>query len=160
RHGRPTWSPAPPSGSFVSGSGRPITVECNWRSGRSPSAAGNSTAGTGHSYTLDQTAPTAVATVTAIGADTGSSASDYITSTASQTVSGTFTGTLGAGESIQVSADGGTTWVSATTSGSTWSASGVTLAAVPSSPTRRSSDPAGNSTAGTGHSYTLDQTAP
>src|SRR5207237_5476406 len=113
RHGRPTWSPAPPSGSFVSGSGRPITVECNWRSGRSPSAAGNSTAGTGHSYTLDQTAPTAVATVTAIGADTGSSASDYITSTASQELKSAVKGTHGDAESSQVRAEGGHTGVTA-----------------------------------------------
>ena len=42
---------------------------------------------------------------------------DFITSVAAQTVSGTFTGTLGAGEKIQVSADGGTTWVDATAGG-------------------------------------------
>jgi len=40
-----------------------------------------------------------------------SSATDFVTSVASQTVSGSYSGTLGAGESIQVSADGGTTWV-------------------------------------------------
>ena len=52
--------------------------------------------------------------MTALSADTGASGSDFITNVASQTVSGTFTGTLGAGEKIQVSADGGTTWVDAT----------------------------------------------
>ena len=54
-----------------------------------------------------------VATVTALSADTGT-AGDFITNTASQTVSGTYSGTLGAGEKIQVSANGGTTWVDAT----------------------------------------------
>src|SRR5207244_1330041 len=79
--------------------------------------------------------------------------------TASQTVSGTFTGTLGSGESIQVSADG-STWVTATPSGATWSASGVTLSAGTNTLSVRTLDTAGNTTAGTGHSYTLDQTAP
>ena len=81
----------------------------------------------------DTTAPTAVATVTALSADTGT-AGDFITSVALQTVSGTFTGTLGSGETIQVSADGGATWVTAGTIDSgnhVWSASGVTLAAGP-----------------------------
>ena len=78
---------------------------------------------------VDATPPTAVATVTALSADTGT-AGDFITNVASQTVSGTFTGALGAGEKIQVSADGGTTWVDATVGpGSSWSASGVTLSA-------------------------------
>ena len=75
--------------------------------------AGNTTAGTGHSYTLQTSGPSAIATVTALSADTGT-AGDFITNVAAQTVSGTFTGTLGAGEKIQVSADGGTTWVDAT----------------------------------------------
>jgi len=90
---------------------------------RSLDTAGNTTAGTGHSYTLQTTGPTAVATVTALSADTGASGSDFITSVALQTVSGTFTGTLGAGEKIQVSANGGTTWVDATVgAGSSWTA--------------------------------------
>ena len=78
---------------------------------------------------VDATPPSAVATVTALSADTGT-AGDFITNVASQTVSGTFTGALGAGEKIQVSANGGTTWVDATVGpGSSWSASGVTLSA-------------------------------
>ena len=104
--------------------------------------------------------PTAVATVTALSADTGTPG-DFITTIASQTVSGTFTGTLGTGETIQVSADGGTTWVNATTSGSTWSAAGVTLlAASDTALSVRTIDTARNTTAGTGHSYTLDTVAP
>ena len=80
---------------------------------------------------------------------------------ASQTVSGTFTGALGAGEKIQVSADGGTTWVDATVGpGSSWSASGVTLSAGAGTLSVRSIDAANNTTAGTGHSYTLDATPP
>jgi hypothetical protein len=108
----------------------------------------------------DDTAPAAVATVTALSADTGI-AGDFITSTAAQTVSGTFTGTLGNGETIQVSADGGTTWLTATTpAAGTWSASGVTLTAGGTALSVRTIDTAGNITARTSHSYTLDTTAP
>ena len=123
--------------------------------------AGNATAGTGHGYTLQTSGPSAIATVTALSADTGASGSDFITNVASQTVSGTFTGTLGAGEKIQVSADGGTIWVDATVGpGSSWSASGVTLSAGAGTLSVRSIDAANNTTAGTGHSYTLDATPP
>ena len=122
--------------------------------------AGNTTAGTGHSYTLATIGPTAVATVTALSVDTGSSSRDFITDVASQTVSGSFTGTLGAGEKIQVSADGGTTWVDATAGSGTWTASGVTLSAGTGTLLVRTIDTANNTTAGTGHSYTLDQTPP
>src|SRR5439155_24107679 len=77
------------------------------------------------------------------------------------TVSGTYTGTLGAGEKIQVSADG-TTWVDAIANGAdhTWSASGVTLSGTGTSLSVRTIDTAGNTTAGTAHSYTLDTLAP
>jgi hypothetical protein len=67
---------------------------------------------------IDVTPPTAVATITTLSTDTGSSNTDFITSAASQTVNGTYTGNLGAGESIQVSTNG-TTWINATASAST-----------------------------------------
>ena len=120
--------------------------------------AGNaSTTTTAQTIIVDTTAPSAIATVTALSADTGT-AGDFITSVAAQTVSGTFTGTLGAGEKIQVSADGGTTWVDATAGAGTWSASGVTLSAGTGALSVRSIDAAGNTTAGSGHSYTLQTT--
>ena len=76
-------------------------------------------------------------------------------------MSGTFTGALGAGEKIQVSANGGTTWVDATVGpGSSWSASGVTLSAGTGTLLVQSIDTAGNATAGTGHSYTLQTSGP
>ena len=74
--------------------------------------AGNaSTTANAQTIVVDATAPSAVATVTALSADTGTSSTDFITNVAPQTVSGTFTGTLGPGELIRVSADGGITWV-------------------------------------------------
>ena len=51
----------------------------------------------------------------------------------------------------------GTTWIDATAGAGTWSAIGVTLAAGTGTLSVRSIDTAGNTTAGTGHSYTLDQ---
>jgi VCBS repeat-containing protein len=109
--------------------------------------------------TIDTSPPTAVATVTGLSADSGSSNSDFYTNVASQTVSGTYTGTLGAGEAIQVSTNG-STWINATASAGTWSASGVTLSAGTGTLQIRTVDLAGNVTSGTGHSYTLDTTAP
>src|SRR5204863_487138 len=84
--------------------------------------AGNaSTTTNAQTIVVDSTAPAAVATVTALSDDTGTPG-DFITNVAAQTVSGTFTGALGSGEIIEVSADGGTTWVTATPAGSNWSA--------------------------------------
>ena len=107
---------------------------------------------------IDTAAPAAVATVTGLSADTGT-VGDFITSVASQTVSGSHTGTLLAGEKIQVSTDGNI-WIDATAASGAWSASGVTLAAGTGTLSVRTIDAANNTTAGTGHSYTLDQTAP
>ena len=62
----------------------------------------------------------AAVAITAIADDTGT-AGDYITSDQTLTVSGT-NGTLGAGEKVQVSNDGGTTWNDVTQdTGTTWS---------------------------------------
>jgi hypothetical protein len=121
-------------------------------------AAGNSSTTTAIEVIVDATPPPAVATVMALSSDTGT-AGDFITTVASQTVSGTFTGALGAGEKIQVSADG-TTWVDATAGAGTWLASGVTLSSGTGTLSVRTIDAAGNTTAGTGHSYTLDTVAP
>ena len=107
---------------------------------------------------IDTAAPAAVATVTGLSADTGT-VGDFITSVASQTVSSSYTGALLVGEKIQVSTDGNI-WIDATAALGVWSASGVTLAAGTGTLSVRTIDAANNTTAGTGHSYTLDQTAP
>jgi hypothetical protein len=97
--------------------------------------------------------------ITSISADTGTSGSDFITSTASQTVNGTFTGTLNGGENIQVSADNGVTWVNATVGSGTWSAS-VTLSTGAGTLKTQTIDGSGNVLSGATHSYNLDQTNP
>src|SRR5438128_1253812 len=121
--------------------------------------APGATSATPQTLIVDETAPSATATVTTLSADTGNSSTDFITNTASQTVSGTYTGTLGSGETIQVSANGGATWVNATASGGTWSASGVTLTSGNGTLSVRTVDTAGNTATGTSHSYTLDTAA-
>lgn len=107
----------------------------------------------------DTAPPTALATISHLSDDSGSSTSDFITHTATQTVSGTFTNALGTGETIQVSADGAT-WVDATTSGNTFSANNVTLSATGATLSVRTVDAGRNVLSGNGHSYTLDTTAP
>ncbi|WGS19721.1 Ig-like domain-containing protein [Bradyrhizobium sp. ISRA463] len=154
--GSGNWSYTLTSGNITTigqGSGKSVTATAT-------DAAGNtSSASSAFSFSVDTIAPTATATVTALSSDSGSSSSDFITNVASQTVSGTFTGTLGPGEKIQVSADG-STWVDATAGSSTFTASGVTLSSGTGTLSVRTIDTAGNTTAGTSHSYTLDQITP
>ncbi|MBB4369391.1 hypothetical protein GGD63_002179 [Bradyrhizobium sp. cir1] len=159
-----TWvsATANAANSTWSASGMTLSPTGNMLSVRTVDLAGNIAAGAGHSYSFDTIVPSAVATVTALGADSGSSSSDFVTNIASQTVSGTYSGSLGPGESIQVSTDGGATWVTAVANASngTWSASGVSLSAAGSTLSVRTIDLAGNSLAGSGHAYTLDTGAP
>lgn len=74
-------------------------------------------------------APTATIATLSLSADTGSSASDFITKTAAQTISGTLSQALGANEVVQISLNNGSTWNNVTTqpgAGTTFSHS-VTL---------------------------------
>ena len=52
-------------------------------------------------------------TAVAFSADSGASASDFITNVAAQTITGTLSGPLGAGDVVQVSLDNGATWLTA-----------------------------------------------
>jgi VCBS repeat-containing protein len=63
-------------------------------------------------------------TIDAMTKDTGASPTDFVTSdgTAGRTVSGSIGTPLGSNEVVQVSFDGGATWTTATTSGTSWSA--------------------------------------
>lgn len=67
--------------------------------------------------------PSALVGATLHFTDTGSSSSDYVTGTLDQTISGNYTGTLGANDFIQVSLDNGASWHKATVNSSTktWS---------------------------------------
>ncbi|WP_414926531.1 BapA/Bap/LapF family prefix-like domain-containing protein, partial [Pseudomonas zeae] len=59
--------------------------------------------------------------ITRISDDTGLSDSDFVTTDKTLTVSGSLGVTLAAGESVEVSVDGGATWVKASVSGTAWS---------------------------------------
>jgi large repetitive protein len=139
----------------------------NLNSGSITNAAGNSLTLThsavsdNASYLVDTTAPTTTVATAAFSADTGSSASDFITQTTAQTISGTLSTTLAVGETVSVSLDNGSTWTLATTTvgQNTWTLSGQTLT---SSNTLKVkvSDAAGNDGTVYSQAYTLDTTAP
>ena len=121
--------------------------------------AGNIGTTASQAITIDTTAPAEALAITAIASDTGSSSSDFITNDTSLTVSGT-NGALSAGEKIQVSSDGGTTWTDVVQNGTTWSL--VDATAHPSSFTyqARIVDAAGNIGTTASHAVTIDTTAP
>jgi hypothetical protein len=80
-------------------------------------------------WLVDTTAPTTTVSTVVFSADTGTSSSDFITKTASQTISGTLSAALASGETVGVSLDGGSTWTAAAASvgQSSWSLAGQTL---------------------------------
>jgi serralysin len=65
----------------------------------------------------------------AFSADTGLSSTDFVTKTATQTITGTLSSPLAAGDVVQVSLDNGTTWLTATAAAGamTFSLANVTL---------------------------------
>ncbi len=120
--------------------------------------AGNSSTAASQAVVLDQTAPTAVASIVSLSADTGT-ASDFITNTASQTISGTYTNTIGAGETLKVSLDNGSTWVAASTAtGGAWTLTGATI----TTNTLQAAvfDTAGNASTADTQAVVLDTTLP
>jgi hypothetical protein len=72
-----------------------------------------------YTLTVDTAAPTSVIDITALTYDTGT-VGDWITADTSPTISGTLTTSLGIGERVEVSLNGGATWTSATASGTSW----------------------------------------
>jgi hypothetical protein len=123
-------------------------------------AAGNAaTASLTPPISIDTQAPTAVANTVVFSADSGSSATDLITNSSAQTISGTLGAPLGAGEYVEVSLDNGVSWTSATGAGSAWSLSGQTLSGSDTLKVRVS-DAAGNHGSAFSVGYVLDTTAP
>ena len=125
-------------------------------------AAGNAGANsTATSVTVDTVAPTATVAITAIATDSGTSSSDYVTNDTTLTVSGTH-GALGSGETVQVSSDGGASWVDVTTStASTWSYTDPTTHATSFTYQARIVDAVGNVGANTAsQAVTIDTAAP
>ncbi|MCU6346287.1 Ig-like domain-containing protein [Enterobacter quasiroggenkampii] len=126
-------------------------------------AAGNVGASAHQQVTVDTVAPDAAITVTVdnITVDTGFDNNDFLTSSTSYTLHGTLGAELGAGEFVQVSMDGGTTWVYATVSGTQWSYSDTRTLTDGSHNYRvRVVDLAGNVGATTSQAVTVDTQAP
>ncbi|MDV0594582.1 MULTISPECIES: Ig-like domain-containing protein [unclassified Enterobacter] len=126
-------------------------------------AAGNVGASAHQQVTVDTVAPDAAITVTVdnITVDTGFDNNDFLTSSTSYTLHGTLGAELGAGEFVQVSMDGGNTWVYATVSGTQWSYSDTrTLTDGSHSYQVRVVDQAGNVGATTSQAVTVDTQAP
>ncbi|MER1436452.1 Ig-like domain-containing protein [Enterobacter hormaechei] len=126
-------------------------------------AAGNVGASAHQQVTVDTVAPDAAITVTVdnITVDTGFDNNDFLTSSTSYTLNGTLGAELGAGEYVQVSMDGGTTWVYATVSGTQWRYTDArTLADGDYRYQVRVVDRAGNVGATTTQDVTVDTQAP
>ncbi|CAI8745338.1 Ig-like domain repeat protein [Pseudomonas chlororaphis] len=110
---------------------------------------------------VDTSAPSATITIGSITTDTGIT-TDFKTSDTSLVFNGTLSAPLGAGEGVLFSMDGGTTYVSATVSGTTWSYdnSANTLAEGIYNLKARVSDTAGNYVNTANQSLTVDTTSP
>ena len=94
-------------------------------------AAGNLSTASTNTFTVVAAATSLSNTITQLlmSSDTGSSPTDKITKTTSQTISGTLSEALGSNESVYISADGGLNWssASATTGSTSFSLSGFSL---------------------------------
>ena len=135
-------------------------AEVSINAGSYTDAAGNLGQGTS-SATIhyDTGVPTTTVESVQFSSDTGASASDLITNISAQTISGTLSTNLLAGELVQVSLDNGATWVAAAVVGRDWALSGQTLSGSGVLQVRVA-DGAGNTGAVYAAAYILDQSAP
>ena len=111
--------------------------------------------------TLDRAAPTIGFGALALSADTGASATDFVTATAAQTISATLSAAPGAGDVVYASTDDGVTWTDVTSQVSgtalTWTGAVLTAGGAIK---LRVTDAAGNDGAATVGAYVLDTAAP
>ncbi|MCP4850968.1 MAG: hypothetical protein GY900_04455, partial [Actinomycetia bacterium] len=123
--------------------------------------AGNAATQANVNAWYDAVAPTSTVGSVDISADTGSSATDFITKTAAQTVTATLSAALASGEVLEISVNAGSSWTEddhATADGT-----GVSIAVTlsgSSSIKLRIVDAAGNAGAVSTTTYVLDTTAP
>ncbi len=126
-------------------------------------AAGNSFSGLADTSKLKFTASGAAIPSATVDAgfsmtDTGYSLIDFITNSAAQTISGHYTGTLAAGEFVEVSLDNGATWHTASAANNMWSIDGTLTGS--STIVARVGNAAGGHSAAVRHAYTFDTAAP
>ncbi|UWZ92785.1 Ig-like domain-containing protein [[Pasteurella] aerogenes] len=114
-------------------------------------------------YSVDTTAgENNTITITAISTDSGTSSTDFITNDTTLTVSGELGVVLAADEKVQISLDGGTTWIDAVTTGTTWTAdaTSTTLPAGETTILARIVDTVGNVGPTDDQVVTIDTTEP
>ena len=77
-----------------------------------------------YAITVDTLSPVASATIDSMSKDSGTNHSNFITNdgSAGRVIQGSLTSALAAGEKVQVSVDGGVTWLDPTVTGTKWSA--------------------------------------
>ena len=110
--------------------------------------------------TIDTTAPAEALAITAIADRQRHVVGDFITNDTTLTVSGT-NGALGAGEKIQVSSDGGTTWTDVTqVTATTWSFVDTATHSTSFTYQARIVDTAGNVGTTASQAITIDTSAP
>ncbi|GER09893.1 Ig-like domain-containing protein [Variovorax boronicumulans] len=113
-------------------------------------------------FVVDTTPPTQTATVTDIGKDSGFDVDDYLTNDggAGRLLQGKLSAALGAGETLQVSSDGGQTWKAAFVFGDRWSAQDDNSHTDSWTVQTRVVDEAGNAGPAQSQAMTLDTVAP
>jgi hypothetical protein len=126
--------------------------------------AGNDGTVTSQPYTVDQSPPTTRIASASFSTDTGpnnTSNGDFVTRQASQTLGGTLSANLTAGETVFVSMNNGTSWTAASTTvgQNTWSLAGLTLSGTNTFKVKVS-DLAGNDGLVLSETYELDTTVP
>src|SRR3569833_4349823 len=92
----------------IDGTNKSISITATDNAGNTTTTADTTNA------TVDNIAPTVRFSGLSFSADNGSSSSDFITNTASQTITATLSGTLSGGDIVYGSLDGGTTWTDIT----------------------------------------------
>lgn len=95
----------------------------------------------------------------AVFSDDSGTAGDFITNVAGQTVSGSLSANLAAGETVQVSLNNGASWTTAQVDQTTWSLAGVTLTASGTLKVKVS-DAAGNDGPALSQAYVYDSVLP
>jgi len=110
--------------------------------------------------TTVQVEPANAVKTLAMSADTGSSNTDFVTNSASQTISGTLRANTQAGEKVQISLDNGSTWVDATNTVGTNTFSLATTLTGSNTLQARFVESNNNPSTSLGQAYVLDTTAP
>ncbi|GER15403.1 Ig-like domain-containing protein [Variovorax boronicumulans] len=119
-------------------------------------------ASNGWHFEVDTLAPTQTPTVSGIGKDSGMNADDHATNdgSAGRLMTGRLGASLAAGETLQVSTDGGQTWKTAFVNGTQWSAQDDHSHAGDWTVQTRVVDAAGNMGPVNSQTVTLDTTTP